>query len=351
YQQELLALIAHCIDPQQSGLTPHDVSLARLTQAQLDDLALPAREVQDLYPLSPMQQGMLFHSLYRQGEDDVYVSQLRADVQGVDVAQFQCAWAQVMARHDMLRTGFVWQDDQGQALQVVYRQVSLPFTEHDWRGREDIAAALDSLAAEHHRQGFELARPPLLRVALVRSAEDCWHLIYTSHHILMDGWSNALVLNEVLQACKGKALPPTAAAFSQHIAWLQQQDPAVGEAFWRQRLTQLDEPTHLARSVAKTAAKGDGEYGGILCELDEAQSRRLGAFARAHQVTLNSVVQAAWLLLLQRYTGQASVACGVTVSGRPAQLAHVEQQVGLFINTLPLIAAASPAQSVGDWVR
>ncbi len=351
YQQELLALIAHCVDPQHGGLTPADVSLAHLTQAQLDDLALPARSVQDLYPLSPMQQGMLFHSLYQQGEDDVYVSQLRADVQGLDVAAFQGAWEHVLARHDMLRTGFVWQDDQGQALQVVHRQVSLPFIEYDWRDRPNLPAALDSLAAEHHRQGFELASPPLLRVALVRTSEDHWHLIYTSHHILMDGWSNALVLNEVLQACKGHALPPVGAAFSQHIAWLQQQDPAVGEAFWRQRLAQLEEPTHLARAVAKSAAHTGAEYGELLCELDAIQTRRLTAFARAHQVTLNTLVQSAWLLLLQRYTGQSSVACGVTVSGRPAQLANVEQQVGLFINTLPLIAAASPEQSVSDWVR
>ncbi|MBD8093605.1 non-ribosomal peptide synthetase [Pseudomonas fluorescens] len=351
FQQELLALIVHCVDPKQGGLTPADVTLAQLTQPQLDELALPARDVQDLYPLSPMQQGMLFHSLYQQGEDDIYVSQLRADVHGLDVAIFQRAWAQVLARHDMLRTGFVWQDDQGQALQVVYRQASLPFTDLDWRGRQDLPAALDSLAAEHHREGFELARPPLLRVALVRTAEDRWHLIYTSHHILMDGWSNALVLNEVLQACKGQALAPVGAGFSQHIAWLQQQDPALGEAFWRQRLAQLDEPTHLARSVAKSAAQSAGEYGEVLCEWDAIQTQRLTAFARAHQVTLNTLVQSAWLLLLQRYTGQSSVACGVTVSGRPAQLADVEQQVGLFINTLPLIAAASPAQSVSDWVR
>ncbi|KQM52147.1 non-ribosomal peptide synthetase, partial [Pseudomonas sp. Leaf15] len=351
FQQELLALIAHCVDPKQGGLTPADVTLAHLTQTQLDELALPARDVQDLYPLSPMQQGMLFHSLYQQGEDDIYVSQLRADVHGLDVAVFQRAWAQVLARHDMLRTGFVWQDDQGQALQVVHRQVSLPFTEFDWRGRQELPAALDSLAAEHHREGFELARPPLLRVALVRTAEDRWHLIYTSHHILMDGWSNALVLNEVLQACKGQALAPVGAAFSQHIAWLQQQDPALGEAFWRQRLAQLDEPTHLARSVPKSPAQSAGEYGEVFCEWDAIQTQRLSVFARAHQVTLNTLVQSAWLLLLQRYTGQSSVACGVTVSGRPAQLANVEQQVGLFINTLPLIAAASPAQSVSDWVR
>uniref|UniRef100_UPI00069F69E4 non-ribosomal peptide synthetase n=1 Tax=Pseudomonas sp. MIACH TaxID=1078355 RepID=UPI00069F69E4 len=351
YRQELLALIAHCSDPQQGGLTPADVTLAQLTQAQLDDLALPARDVQDVYPLSPMQQGMLFHSLYQQGEDDVYVSQLRADVQGVDVDQFQRAWAQVLARHDMLRTGFVWQDDQGQALQVVHRHVSLPFDTLDWREQPDLDTALDGLAGEHQRQGFELARPPLLRVALVRVSDERWHLIYTSHHILMDGWSNALVLNEVLQAYKGQALPPAGAAFCAHIAWLQQQDPALGEAFWRERLAQLEEPTHLARSVARTAPSSRDGYGQMRWELDQTQTRDLATFARAHQVTLNTLVQSAWLLLLQRYTGQASVACGVTVSGRPAQLANVEQQVGLFINTLPLIAAVNPSQSVGDWVR
>ncbi|WP_409285766.1 amino acid adenylation domain-containing protein, partial [Pseudomonas protegens] len=351
YREELEGLIEHCLDPRQGAFTPSDVSLARLTQAQLDDLALPAREVQDLYPLSPMQQGMLFHSLYQQGQDDVYVSQLRADVQGLDVVRFQAAWEQVLARHDMLRTGFVWQDDQGQALQVVYRQAHLPFIQYDWRERPDQAAALDALALEQHQRGFELARPPLLRVVLVRTAEDRWHLLYTSHHILMDGWSNALVLNEVLQLCKGQPLPPVGAGFSRHIAWLQQQDPAQGEAFWRQRLAQLDEPCHLARSVVKAALPAPGEYGELLCELDEAQTARLNSFARAQQVTLNTLVQSAWLLLLQRYTGQSSVACGVTVSGRPADLADVEQQVGLFINTLPLIATAHPARSVADWVR
>ncbi|AZC19691.1 non-ribosomal peptide synthetase [Pseudomonas sp. CMR5c] len=351
YQEQLLALIEHCLDPLQGALTPSDVSLARLTQQQLDDLALASREVQDVYPLSPMQQGMLFHSLYQQDQGDVYVSQLRADVQGLDVARFQQAWEQVLGRHDMLRTGFVWQDDQGQALQVVYRQVELPLIEHDWRTRADLQAALDALALEQHQQGFELARPPLLRVVLVRTDEDRWHLVYTSHHILMDGWSNALVLNEVLQACKGQPLAPTGAGFAQHIAWLQAQDPALGEAFWRERLAQLDEPSFLARSVARSGQPATGEYGELLCELDEEQTRRLGAFARTQQVTLNSLVQAAWLLLLQRYTGQSSVACGVTVSGRPAQLADVEQQVGLFINTLPLIANVDPAQSVGDWLR
>ena len=103
YQQELLALIAHCLNPQHGGLTPADVPLARLSQAQLDELALAPRGVQDLYPLSPMQQGMLFHSLYQEGQDDIYVSQLRADIHGLDVPRFQRAWEQVLARHDMLQ--------------------------------------------------------------------------------------------------------------------------------------------------------------------------------------------------------------------------------------------------------
>ncbi|NVZ51279.1 non-ribosomal peptide synthetase, partial [Pseudomonas sp. B6002] len=348
YRRELLALIAHCVDPQQGGLTPADVPLAQLAQPQLDELALPARRVQDLYPLSAMQQGMLFHSLYQQGQDDIYVSQLRADIQGLDVARFQRAWEQVVARHDMLRTGFVWQDAQAQPLQAVYREVALPFAAYDWQSRPDQQAALDELSESARAQGFVLEQAPLLSLKLIRTGVDRFHLIYTNHHILLDGWSRAQLFGEVLQHYAGQSLAPIRGHYRDYIAWLQAQDASASEAFWKGQLAALQTPTHLARTASPDPSLAKGA---VHLALTAAQTTQLKAFAQAHKVTLNTLVQAAWLLLLQRQTGQDTVAFGATVSGRPAGLQGVEQQVGLFINTLPVIATPSPTLRVGEWLQ
>ncbi|NMF39992.1 non-ribosomal peptide synthetase, partial [Pseudomonas sp. SWRI 103] len=346
YRQELLALIAHCVDPQHGGLTPADVALARLSQAQLDDLAFAPRAVQDLYPLSPMQQGMLFHSLYQQGQDDIYVSQLRADIQGLDVARFQRAWEQVLARHDMLRTAFVWQDAQAQPLQAVYREAVLPFAEYDWQARPDQQAALNALSESTRAQGFDLERAPLLSVKLVRTGAERFHLIYTNHHLLLDGWSRAQLFGEVLQHYAGQPLPAVQGHYRTYIAWLQAQSSS--EVFWKNQLAVLQAPTYLARGAL---ANPSSSKGNVHQALSVEQTAQLRAFAQAHKVTLNTLVQAAWLLLLQRQTGQETVTFGATVSGRPAGLQGIEQQVGLFINTLPIIATPDPQLWIGQWLQ
>ncbi|WET13128.1 non-ribosomal peptide synthase/polyketide synthase [Pseudomonas sp. D3] len=348
YRRELLALIEHCVDPQHGGFTPVDVDLARLTQQQLDDLALSPREVQDLYPLSPMQQGMLFHSLYQQGQDDIYVSQLRADIHGLDVPRFRRAWEHALARHAMLRTGFVWQDAQAQPLQAVYHTLGLPFAEYDWQARPDQQAALDALGESTRAQGFVLEHAPLLSLKLVRTGVDRFHLIYTNHHILLDGWSRAQLFGEVLQHYAGRPLAALQGHYRDYIGWLQAQDAAASEAFWKSQLTALQEPTRLARGTPSGHPSAKGSYE---LALSTEQTAQLKAFAQAHKVTLNTLVQGAWALLLQRHTGQDSVVFGATVSGRPAGLAGVEQQVGLFINTLPVITTPSPTLWVADWLQ
>ena len=346
YRQELLALIAHCVDPRHGGLTPADVTLARLTQAQLDDLTFAPRAVQDLYPLSPMQQGMLFHSLYQQGQDDIYISQLRADIQGLDIARFQRAWEQVLARHDMLRTAFVWQDTQAQPLQAVYREAALPFAEYDWQARPDQRAALDALSESTRAKGFELERAPLLSLKLVRTGAERFHLIYTNHHLLLDGWSRAQLFGEVLQHYAGQPLPAVQGHYRNYIAWLQTQPSS--EVFWKSQLAALQAPTYLARGVPTNPSSSKGN---VHLALGLEPTAQLRAFAQAHKVTLNTLVQAAWLLLLQRRTGQDTVTFGATVSGRPAGLQGIEQHVGLFINTLPIIATPDPQLWVGEWLQ
>ncbi|WP_145003791.1 non-ribosomal peptide synthetase [Pseudomonas oryzihabitans] len=346
YARELEALIEHCCQEGNSGATPSDFPLAALRQEQLD--RLPLAHIGDIYPLSPMQHGMLFHSLYEQANGD-YINQLRVDVSGLDSSRFRAAWQAAVDSHDILRTGFLWQGDLEQPVQVVHKCLELPFAEHDWRDRADIATALDELAESERLRGFELEQAPLLRLILVRTGEDSRHLVYTYHHILLDGWSSAQLLGEVLSRYIGGHAGEPVGRYRDYIAWLQKQDKGVSEAFWKEQLAELLEPTRLAQAVAAERERsGNGQY---QRSLDLSRTGRLKRFAQRHAVTLNTLVQAAWSLLLQRYTGQDTVVFGATVAGRPAELAGVERQAGLFINTLPVVSSPQPGMRLLDWLR
>ncbi|EPA2945769.1 amino acid adenylation domain-containing protein [Pseudomonas aeruginosa] len=351
YVAELTALVDFCCDSPRHGATPSDFPLAGLDQARLDALPVALEEVEDIYPLSPMQQGMLFHSLYEQASSD-YINQMRVDVSGLDIPRFRAAWQSALDRHAILRSGFAWQGELQQPLQIVYRQRQLPFAEEDLSQAANRDAALLALAAAERERGFELQRAPLLRLLLVKTAEGEHHLIYTHHHILLDGWSNAQLLSEVLESYAGRSPEqPRDGRYSDYIAWLQRQDAAATEAFWREQMAALDEPTRLVEALAQpglTSANGVGEH---LRELDATATARLRDFARRHQVTLNTLVQAGWALLLQRYTGQHTVVFGATVSGRPADLPGVENQVGLFINTLPVVVTLAPQMTLDELLQ
>ncbi|UFH51603.1 amino acid adenylation domain-containing protein [Pseudomonas sp. KNUC1026] len=346
YAAELQALIEHCCNEQNGGVTPSDFPLARITQLQLDELPIAAREIDDLYPLSPMQQGMLFHTLY-QKHSGGYINQLRLNARGLDVERFKAAWQATVEAHDILRTGFVWDGALSQPLQVVHKQATLSFVQHTPMNTE----ALEHLALMDRQQGFDLAAPPLLRLQVVPGSTEEQHLIFTSHHILMDGWSQSQLLGEVLQRYSGQMPRSAAGRYRDYIAWLQKQDTHAGQAFWEQQLGNFNEPTYLADAIALPRSSSQAGYAEHTNGLSPDQTAALIEFARQQKVTPNTVVQAAWLLLLQRYTGQASVSFGATVAGRPADLKGAEQQIGLFINTLPIIATPVQDARLADWLQ
>jgi amino acid adenylation domain-containing protein/non-ribosomal peptide synthase protein (TIGR01720 family) len=338
YAQELKALIDHCCAVEVPQATPSDFPLARISQTQLD--ALPVATLEDLYPLSPMQQGMLFHTLY-EPHVGAYISQLRLDIQGLDPQRFAHAWQTALQRHDILRSSFHWQG-LDIAHQTIVRQVALPLEVLE-------ATDTDTLADAEHAKGFELGSAPLFRLKLVHTDADAWHLIYTSHHILMDGWSNAQLLAEVIQHyVSGQSLPVPSGQYRDYLGWLQQQSAVAGEQFWKAALAPLQAPTLLAEALRPpVGAEGSEAY---RVALDSRATQRLADFARQQKVTLNTVLQAAWSLLLHRYTGQDCVVFGATVAGRSAPLPGIEEQLGLFINTLPLVCAMKPEQTVSQWL-
>ncbi|MEY2930984.1 MAG: hypothetical protein RL033_1733, partial [Pseudomonadota bacterium] len=325
----------------------HD-PLARLSAAQLGALPVPVAALEDLYPLSPVQRGMLFHALLdpRAG---MYVSQLSVAVEGLDVERFRAAWHATIEARPLLRTALMGEDEQGLPWQVVCCSAPVPVTEVDRSDPPPSAAELAELAQQERLRGFDLTAPPLQRVLLVRLGAARHQLIWTHHHVLVDGWSNARLIEDVLGHYFTGQLSPRPGLYRHYIEWLESRPSGASERFWKQQLSALNEATLLARTLAGPG-QGEGHAQRSL-RLDAARTQQLVRFAQRERVTLNTLVQAAWVLLLQRYTGQSCVAFGATVAGRPAELPDVEHLLGLFINTLPVIQAPRPSQRVGEWLR
>ncbi|MBR1233998.1 non-ribosomal peptide synthase/polyketide synthase, partial [Bradyrhizobium sp. AUGA SZCCT0182] len=355
YEAALRELVDHCTSGA-CGITPSDVALSGLSQTDLDRLELDWRQIEDIYPLSPMQQGMLFHAMH-DGESGLYVNQVAAEIHGLDAGKLRLAWQAVSDRHAVLRTGFVWRDLSGSAQQVVYRHAEVPFIEEDWRARlavleqSGLDAALSDVSRQERLEGFDLSRPPLQRVRLVRLGEDRHWLIWTHHHILLDGWSSARLIAEVLQYSADGRLPALQRRYRDYIGWLQNRDRDAAAAFWRTAMAERGEPGLLSDGSPERLSGATPGHGALALEMDVALTARLQQFAARERVTLNTLVQAAWAQLLRQHTGQGTVCFGVTVSGRPSELAGAEDMVGLFINTLPVVDSASPQQKIGAWLR
>ncbi|MBV8858951.1 MAG: amino acid adenylation domain-containing protein [Acidobacteria bacterium] len=354
----LRRVVAHCLSEGAGGYTPSDFPLARLEQRDLDRVLGNAHGVEDLYPLSPMQQGMLFHSLYAP-ESGFYVYQLSCTLRGrLNVAAFERAWQQVVERHPALRSSFVW-ESLAEPLQLVRRHVAVQVEELDWSALRDgeREERLSSFLEEDRRRGFDLSQAPLMRLVLARAGEETYHFVWTHHHLLLDGWSLSLLWGEVFAAYEALArgvAPAFAPArpFRDYVAWLRRQDASRPEEFWRASLKGFNAPTPLAvdRPAPEAPAAGS-PTGQQQARLSSEATARLQAFARSHHLTLNTLLQGAWALLLSRYSGERDVVFGATVSGRPPELDGVEEMIGLFINTLPVRAEVEPRAHLADWLK
>ncbi|TYR63265.1 non-ribosomal peptide synthetase [Streptomyces parvus] len=358
FVSRLRALIEHCLTPDAGGLTPSDVPLAGLDQHTLD--ALADRSVEDVYPLAPLQQGMLFHAL-AEPDSGLYVEQIHWRLEGdLDVGRLLAAWQATVEDHAILRTAFRLDED-GRALQIVSSDVRVLLARHDLRGLDDAARTerIEEVLREDRERGFDLAAAPLLRLCLMRTSAKTHHLVWTFHHILLDGWSTGAVLSQVFARYGDRDLRPAPATrpYRDFVAWLaEQQEP---EDYWRRALAGFTERT--SPGLADPLSEPDRPAGHDADDPDHASeweirlgaeaTRRISDFAKSRGLTLNTLVQAAWALVLARYSGRDDVLFGTTVSGRPAQLPGVEDMVGLFINTLPVRVGLDASTSVGDWLR
>lgn len=315
------------------------------------------KDIEAIYPLSAMQQGMLFHTLY-QPESRIYFEQFRFTLHGnLNPSAFEQAWQQVVQRHSALRTLFVWKNRK-QPVQVVRKQVNFCWINRDLRSlsTEEQQTQIDSFLNTDREQSFELDKSPLMRFVLFRLADETYHFVWSFHHILLDGWSWPILFKEIfafydsINNNQQLYLAPSR-PYRDYINWLQQQDLSSAEEFWRRTLEGFTAPTPLVveQAVGQIAHQQQTSY--IRHQhLSAEATATLKYAAQQHHLTVSTLVQAAWALLLSRYSGESDVVFGATVSGRPHNLSGVESMVGLFINTLPVRVKIPETTDLLPWL-
>ncbi|MBW3655584.1 MAG: non-ribosomal peptide synthetase, partial [Gemmatimonadetes bacterium] len=318
---------------------------------------MTAPDVEDIYELSPLQQGILLHSVASPTASFYFVQSCYALQGELDAPAFCRAWEAAVRRHEVLRTSFYWEKLE-KPLQVVRRQAELPCDVQEWRGlgAAEREARLEAYLREDRARGFDLTRAPLMRLALFRVEDEAHWLVLSSHHLLLDGWSKAVLLRDVASTYaalrRGEAPAPSPGRpFRDYILWLQKQDLGAAERYWRRTLRGFTAPTPVGAAPLPGGEPRPDDFGEEVLSLSAEDTGALRGFSRRHLLTVNSVVQGVWALLLSRYSGEEDVVFGATVSGRPTALPGVESMVGMFINTLPVRARLEADQPVAAWLR
>ncbi|MFD8922917.1 amino acid adenylation domain-containing protein, partial [Streptomyces sp. NPDC059569] len=385
FAAELSDFVAHCAEPDAGGCSPSDFPLVRLTQGEVDRIAGDGREIEDVYPLTPLQSGMLFHAL-AEPDSPAYLEQFAFTLDGVDdLARLANAWQRTVERSDALRVSLAW-EAVGEPVQMVHRQVTVPVTNLDWSGTDEAGqeTLLRDFLREDRARGLDLTAAPLMRVTLARTADDVVRVVWTFHHLLLDGWSTSAFLSDVLAeytalggtAAGAAALPANRGPFREYMRWLGAQDHQVAADYWRGVLAGFDEPVPLPYDRVPEQARRGQSSERVRVALEPGVAEEVGGYARRHRITANALVQGAWALVLAQYAGVSGAAAsgvsssdtpptgagasgvaasdvvfGTTVSGRPADLPGAEDILGLFINTLPVRVTATQDQPVADWLR
>ncbi|MGQ4597152.1 non-ribosomal peptide synthase/polyketide synthase [Nocardia sp. R6R-6] len=346
-------LAEHGLRPDAGGFTPSDFPLVRLKQPDIDRFSRAYPGLSDAWPVTPLQSGMLFHALLAESSVDVYTTQFVLELSGaVDADRMHAAAQAVLDRHDNLRVAFA-EDSAGNPVQIVPDSLEVPWRLIDLRQLEPAPAAveLERIKAADLADHFDMRTAPLLRFALIRCA-GADHLLVTSHHILIDGWSMPLLMKDLLTlyALGGNSRHlPTVPPYRDYLAWLAAQDMAAAREAWRTALAGITEPTPLAPlDPGREISAGVDEVG---FELSPADTAALTRLASGLHVTVNTVVQAAWGLLIGRSVDRDDVVFGATVSGRPPQLDGVEAMVGLFLNAIPVRVRLDATLTLGGLLR
>ncbi|KEK20755.1 non-ribosomal peptide synthetase, partial [Bacillus gaemokensis] len=343
-QASLQEVIEHCVTKERAELTPSDIIFKGMTIEALDRVVQETQhigEIENVYPLTPMQKGMLFHSLLN-SQSEAYFEQSTFDVQGnMNLKAFTQSLEQLVQRHAIFRTNFV-STGNDEPLQIVYRNRKIDFHYEDLHEMEEPLREewVEKNTNKDRERGFNLAEDALMRMTILRTEEQTYRVIWSFHHILMDGWCMPLVIQEIFEtyyATQQQREPELSVVtpYSDYIEWLEAQDHEEASKYWNEYLEGYEGQTLLPKENLKNEDEGY-VLDELLCEFDRELTQKMKQVASDHQVTINSLIQTAWGALLQKYNGSQDVVFGSVVSGRPADIQGIENMIGLFINTIPV---------------
>ncbi|MEK4317564.1 non-ribosomal peptide synthetase [Bacillus sp. FSL R7-0229] len=340
FKEKMEIILAHCVETS-GGFTPSDFPMVHLTQKQIDELP---DNVVDVYPLSPMQQGMLFHALLDQASQ-AYFGQVHMTLQGLTNGDaYEQAWNLLVERHSILRTKFAWEGLK-EPVQFIQSEGSIHLTQHDVRHLSDAEQeeTIEHFLVSDRSKDFNLDHidEPLIRIALFRCDEERCTFVFSFHHILIDGWSLFSFIQESFALYRSlvderEISLSTVRPYKDFIEWLQKQDQEKAQEFWQRYMSGVEEATLLPGDGEEHASDQEASMMQSSVKLTPEMQQKLEKMTGKQKVTMSTLIQSAWGLLLHLHSGAEDVIFGVTVSGRPADLPEVESMTGLFINTLPL---------------
>lgn len=313
-------------------------------------------QIEGLYPLSGLQQGMLFHGLY-DGKVGAYLEQFGCDLIGADIDVFTRSWDYIIKFHTILRSAFYY-DKFNVPVQCVFKEIKLPVEVLDYSSMssEEQQSAIKSFEQSDKEKGFDFKSAPLMRLALIRLDDNRYHMHWLYHHIIMDGWSMPILIEDFLniyeQLSKGEKIEfKEVDRYEDYIRYIERRDKKKEQLYWENYLKNLESGT-LIPFIGKTTerTKGLGKYSSLTLSIDAATTAEVKAFAQKNRITVNTLMQGIWSYLLHCYTGKPDVLFGVIVSGRPDDLSNVERRVGMYINTLPLYMNIEKDKGIDEWL-
>lgn len=353
--KRLQQLIRHCSQTKNSpSLVPNLLPLPRF-QKHLAPNSKGLSSIGSTYPLSPMQLGFLFHTLYAP-HSDAYIVQTILVLEGdLNVVSMEQAWQHLCDHYDTLRTGFLWETLES-PLQHVVESCTVAFTYLNWTSETaSIKTKLEKFLKSDRNNGFDLKKPPLFRIWLIQTAPKTYHLIWTKHHIIGDGWSAAILLENLFHyyqlITKNRTLKlPEETSYQKYVSWLKKKNLQNEKSFWQKRLSPIKEPTRFSfKSLCKKNPYKD--YDTFFLELSEQETYFLKQCAKNHKLSLNTLLQGTAALLIKHFTHQNNFFMGMTFSGRTIDLPGITNMVGLFMSTLPLAVSFSPGEGFFSFLK
>ncbi|MER5506838.1 amino acid adenylation domain-containing protein [Streptomyces sp. NPDC002766] len=350
WAEVLQGMAAYAAQPEIGGLTPSDTPLVPVRQDEIEAWEAHYGRLAEVWPQAPGQSGILFQAALADGSFDVYHMQFVLHLSGqVDPERMRSAGQALLDRYPNLRSAFVAAAG-GDPVQVVPEHVALPWRHIVLTDRSEAErdAALDRFLAEDRADQLDPTRPPLIRLALITAGPRQAKLVITAHHALFDGWSSPSVITDLIRLYSGTRRLPPARGYGDYLAWLATRDRDASAARWAAELAGFEQPTLVAPNTALQEAAS--AVGRVEVPLSIDKGRELARRAAELGVTLNTLLQGAWAILLSKLTGQRDVVFGAAVNGRPADLPGSDEMVGLFINTLPIRVFCQPDHTVADVV-